>query len=67
MTTKFVQVAVPRDLLPGLSLPVSRLLGRTRLALAELRLSQAKVRGSSSSSSSYSPDDDFPLVTLTPA
>ena len=39
-----MQVAVPRDLPPHVFLPVSYLLGRTRLALAELRLIQAKAR-----------------------
>ncbi len=44
MASKFIQAAVPRDLPPQMTLPVSLLLGRTRLALAELRLEQARAR-----------------------
>jgi hypothetical protein len=40
MAGKFVANACPRDLDPSISLPVSRLLARVRLALAELRLTQ---------------------------
>ena len=44
MASRFHVAANPRDLYPGLSLPVSRLLARTRLALADLHLSVAQAR-----------------------
>lgn len=44
MAARFVAGACPRDLDHTISLPVSRLLARVRLALAELRLMQARAR-----------------------
>lgn len=60
MATKFVQVATPRDLAPTVTLPVSRLLGRTRLALAELRLTQAHVRDANAMEDREKIRPDFP-------
>ena len=55
-------MAVPRDLPPHVSLPVSHLLGRTRLALAELRLSQAKVRDAHAADDRERSRPSFPRV-----
>lgn len=44
MASRFQSECVPRDLDPAVVVPVSRLLARTRLALAELLLLQAAAR-----------------------
>ncbi|MEW5301509.1 MAG: hypothetical protein WDW36_004367 [Sanguina aurantia] len=44
MAARFQSECVPRDLDPAVVVPVSRLLARTRLALAELQLLQAAAR-----------------------
>ena len=55
-------MAVPRDLPPQVSLPVSYLLGRTRLALAELRLVQAKARDDHAAADREKARPDFPRM-----
>ena len=55
-------MAVPRDLPSNVSLPVSYLLGRTRLALAELRLTQAKARDDHAAADREKARPDFPRI-----
>lgn len=53
---------MPRDLPSNVSLPVSYLLGRTRLALAELRLTQAKARDDHAAADRQKARPDFPRI-----
>uniref|UniRef100_A0A7S3QYI0 Uncharacterized protein n=1 Tax=Dunaliella tertiolecta TaxID=3047 RepID=A0A7S3QYI0_DUNTE len=62
MAAKFVTVAAPRDLEHSTSLPVSRLLARVRLALAGLRLMQARARDAHAAEDRNNVRPKYPLM-----
>jgi hypothetical protein len=66
MAAKFVAGSCPRDLDPAVSLPVSRLLARVRLALAELHLSMARARDAHAADDRQKKRPKYPLVPTGP-
>ncbi len=62
MANKFVAGSCPRDLHPTISMPVARLLARVRLALAELRLMQARARDAHAADDRQKKRPKYPVV-----